>query len=278
MLAPFLVLLREGVEASLIVSIILAYLKRTGNEREFGKIWMGTGVAVLLSGLFAGLMISVVGRTTEGPEQMALEGFAMTIAVAVITFMVFWMRRVSRNIKQELQSKVDTALHSKRSFALALLAFVAVIREGAEVVLFLFAAAEASSPLQATLGSFLGLCLAVLIGYLVYKGSARINLKQFFHWTGVFLIIVAAGLVMGGIREFHELGWLPRIVQSVWDTSGYLSEDSVVGGLARALLGYDSSPSLLEVLGYCSYLVIAMAAFLKPSMPRLVKKSESLAD
>src|ERR687896_2113050 len=180
--------LREGVEAALIVSIILAYLAKTGNARHFGKIWLGTGAAVAV-GIAVGVVLFVtVGGFTGSTEQI-FEGVAMLLAAGVVTWMLFWMRRTAANIKGQLQAGVDRALLQGGIFGLAILAFTAVIREGLETSLFLLgqtrvAGTEASSTL---VGAFIGLAIAVAIGYGFYVGARVINLQTFFRWTGIAL-------------------------------------------------------------------------------------------
>src|SRR5688572_22719354 len=186
--------LREGVEAALIVSIILAYLAKTGNQRYFGRIWAGTGAAVLLS-IVVGAILWITLEGLEGTAAQIFEGVATLLAAAVVTWMLFWMRRTAANIKGELQAGVDRALVQGGIFGLAVLAFTAVIREGIETALFLMgqataAGTEASSTI---IGAFIGLAIAVAIGYAFYVGARVINLQTFFRWTGIALIFIAAG-------------------------------------------------------------------------------------
>src|SRR5918999_6097915 len=186
--------LREGVEAALIVSIILAYLAKTGNARHFGKIWLGTGAAVAV-GIAVGVVLFVtVGGFTGSTEQI-FEGVAMLLAAGVVTWMLFWMRRTAANIKGQLQAGVDRALLQGGIFGLAILAFTAVIREGIETALFLLgqatAASEADAGAASTLvGAFIGLVIAVALGYAFYIGARVINLQTFFRWTGIALIFI----------------------------------------------------------------------------------------
>ncbi|MGE5672284.1 MAG: iron uptake transporter permease EfeU [Mycobacterium leprae] len=269
MLSSFIMNLREGVEMALIVAIILAYLARTGLQQYFRHVWAGVGLALAVCIAAGAILFRVLGAH-EGSLQMMIEGFTMLVAVGVLTTMIFWMRRASANISRTLRERVDAAVAGNSMWAMPVLAFVSVLREGVESVLFTIAAGESSSPGSAAIGAVLGLAVAALFGVAIYRGARFLNLKAFFHWTAVFLIIVCAGLLSGAIREFHELGWIPRIVSYVWDTSGWLSEDSLGGGILRSLLGYDSSPSLAQVLAYWSYLVVVLGLFLRPV--RLAKK------
>ncbi len=201
--------LREGVEAALIVSIILAYLAKTGNQRHFGRIWFGAGAAVVVS-VVVGLVLFVTIGGFEEPAEQIFEGFAMLLAAGVVTWMLFWMRRTAANIKGELQAGVDRALTEGGILGLSLLAFTAVIREGIETALFLMgqATAAGNEAWSTLIGAIVGLLIAVAIGYGLYRGAQVINLRTFFQWTGIALIFIAAGLLSHGIHEFVEAGWI----------------------------------------------------------------------
>ena len=266
--------LREGVEAALIVSIILAYLAKTGNAGHFGKIWLGAGAAVALS-VVVGVILFVTIQGFEEPAEQIFEGFAMIIAAGVVTWMLFWMRRTSANIKGELHATVDRALTDGRVFGLAALAFVAVIREGIETSLFLLgqataAGTEASSTL---IGAVIGLVIAVAIGWGLYRGARIINLRTFFSWTGVALIFIAAGLLSHGIHEFIEAGWITVGTATAFDISAILPHEAdagplgVVGSILRALLGYTSTPEWITFIAWLGYIVIVLALYLRPVRP-----------
>ena len=212
--ASFVIALREGIEAALIVSIVLAYLKQVGASDRSRLVWWGTGLAIVLSAAL-GTAIFVAGAEFEGTAEQVFEGLVTLAAVAVLTWMIFWMRRQGARIKSELQEKVDTALVSG-GLALAGLAFFAVLREGIETALFLFAATKgtavegtAVAPATQVIGAVLGLALAVVLGVLLYRGGIRMNLRSFFRVTGLILIVVAAGLFAYSLHELQEAGWLP---------------------------------------------------------------------
>ncbi|MDQ7818970.1 MAG: iron uptake transporter permease EfeU [Armatimonadota bacterium] len=265
--AALLVTLREGLEAALIVGIILAYLARTGHRAKFGLVWTGTGLAVGVS-LLAGAAIFLTAGQLEGRVEEIFEGTAMFTAAGVLTYMVFWMRRQAINIRAHLQAQVSTALARGSSTALVLLAFVAVGREGIETALFMFAAAQSATALQTVAGGVLGLGTAVLLGYLLYRGTYRLNLRAFFNITSVLLLLFGAGLLAHGIHEYQEAGLLPVMVEQVWDTSRILSEKSVAGSLLGAVFGYNANPSLLEVLAYGLYLLGVGWAYFRPPTAR----------
>ncbi len=266
--------LREGVEAALIVSIILAYLAKTGNQRHFGKIWLGAGAAVVLS-IAVGLILFITIGGFEEPAEQIFEGFAMIIAAGVVTWMLFWMRRTSANIKGQLQEGVDRALVEGGVFGLAILAFTAVIREGIETALFLMgqataAGTEASSTL---IGAVIGLLIAVGIGYGLYKGARVINLRTFFSWTGIALIFIAAGLLSHGVHEFIEAGWITFGTGTAFDISGVLPHEpdagalGVVGSILRALVGYTSTPEWITFLAWLAYIVVVLYLYTRPMRP-----------
>lgn len=269
MAASLLITLREGLEAALIVGIILAYLAKTGNRDKSGPVWAGTLLAVLLS-VLVGAIIFLTAGEFEGRAEELFEGTAMFTAAGVLTYMIFWMRKQSINIRAHLQAQVNTALASGSRAALAVLAFVAVGREGIETALFMFAATKAASPSAATAGGLLGLGAAAVLGYLLYRGTYRLNLRAFFNTTSVLLLLFAAGLLAHGIHEFSEAGLLPVLVEHVWDTNPILNEGSTLGGFLKALFGYNGNPSLLEVLGWVAYLgAIGWAYFRPPTAKEL---------
>ena len=266
--------LREGVEAALIVSIILAYLAKTGNQRHFGKIWLGAGAAVAVS-VAIGLVLFVTIGGFQEPAEQIFEGFAMVIAAGVVTWMLFWMRRTSANIKGQLQAGVDRALVSGGVVGLALLAFTAVIREGIETALFLMGQATAAGS-QATstlLGAVIGLAIAIGIGWALYRGASVINLRTFFQWTGIALIFIAAGLLSHGIHEFIEAGWITIGTGTAFDISGILPHEpdagplGVVGSILRALVGYTSTPEWITFLAWLGYIVVVLYLYTRPLAP-----------
>jgi high-affinity iron transporter len=264
-LGAALVTTREGLEASLIVGIVLAYLAKTDNRQHFRTIWVGTAAAVLVSALTGAALFFTVGAL-EGRAEQIFEGVAMLSAVAVLTWMIFWMRKQAMGIKRELETRLQGAIAAGSAVGLASVVFFAVLREGWETALFLFAISESSTPLSTSVGAVIGLVVSISLGVALYMGSRRLNLRQFFTVTGILLIVFAAGLLAHGIHEFQEAGLLPMTVEHVWDTNGIISEDSNSGLFLKALFGYNGNPSLLEVVAWLSFLAVALAFFLRPML------------
>ncbi len=265
MLSALLITLREGLEAALIIGIILAYLSTTGNRQGFKPVWIGTSLAIAVS-LVAGAVIYFYAGRLEGKAEGIFEGIAMWTAAGVLTWMIFWMRKQAINIKGHLHAQIQSALGSGSALALLGLAFVAVVREGIETVLFLFAATRvAESAVLSVAGGILGLGIAVAIGYSIYKGTSKLNMRAFFNVTGLLLILFAAGLLSHGIHEFHEAGIIQPVIAHVWDIDHILPEQSVIGRFLTAILGYNANPSLVEVLAYVSYLGITLTSYFYPT-------------
>ena len=260
MTAAFFLMLREGLEAALIVGIVCAYLVKLGRRDALPRIFLGVGAAIGLS-IAAGLVIVLTIGRLPLVVQETLEGAAAVFAVAVLTWMLFWMRRQGRALKGELERGVDDALAVGSMTALFWLAFVAVIREGLETVLFLFAiGSSAGETLPFLLAAAAGLAVAVGIGYAIFAMGVRVDLRRFFTITGVVLIFVSAGLVAFAIGEFTEAGLLP-VTPTVFDLGASLPESSPLGSVLAGLFGYRSAPTVLEVIGYVGYLVPVLILF-----------------
>jgi high-affinity iron transporter len=264
--------LREGVEAALIVSIVIAYLVRTGHAEDLAKIWLGTGVAVIASVALGLALFNTVGSFQEPYEQI-FEGSAMLLAAAVVTWMLFWMRRQAASVKGDLQAAVDRVIDSGGAWGLALLAFTAVIREGVETSLFLVGQATSAQTHAGSVvaGAVVGLAIAVLIGYGFYRGSRRVNLASFFRWTGIALIFIAAGLLSHAIHEFIEIGALGSgpWTQTAFDLSGVLSHDDGVGAFLRAIFGYSATPEVVTLIVHVAYVAATLGLYLRPLPPRV---------
>ena len=259
--------LREGVEAALIVSIVIAYLVRTGHGDQTARVWLGTGLAAALS-LVVGIAIYNTVGAFEEPYEQIFEGTTLLVAAGVVTWMLFWMRRQAASVKGELQAAVDRAVASGASWGLAALAFTAVIREGLETSIFLVgqATSDRSEAIWILAGAVVGLAIAVLIGYGFYRGSRRLNLASFFRWTGIALIFIAAGLLSHGIGEFVEIGALGSgpWTATAFDISSVLSDEEGVGAFLRAIFGYSAAPAILTLVAHVAYLVTVLALYLRP--------------
>jgi high-affinity iron transporter len=257
MAAATLISLREGLEAALIVGILLGYLRKINHPAGRGPVWIGVLSAVVLS-VAAALIIQIVGLELEGRAEQIFEGATMFLAVGVLTWMIFWMRYQARLMRSSLEHEAEVAVATGRNRGLAAVSFVAVLREGIETALFLSAAAFASEGNGTLLGALLGLGLAVLIGYLLYTTTARLNIRLFFNVTSVLLLIFAAGLFAHGVHEFQEAGVFPTLNAQLWDTNHILDESSTVGEFLKALAGYNGNPSLEEVAAYLVYWVATL--------------------
>jgi high-affinity iron transporter len=255
MLASFLLSLREGIEAALIIGIVLGALQKLNRSEMAPTVWYGTLSAIFVS-LITGVLLTVFGLSLEGAAEQIFEGVAMILAAGVLTWMIFWMNRQARSIKGELEAGVHRATSAGGVRALFSLAFLAVVREGIELALFLTAATFASDPQSTILGSLLGLGVAILLGWGLFASTLRLNLRRFFQVTGLLLILFAAGLVAHGVHEFNEVGWIPPVIEHVWDVNSILDENSTLGLMLKALFGYNGNPSLTEVLAYFSYYIL----------------------
>ena len=274
MLIAFLIMLREGIEAALIVGIVAGFLKQSGHSRLMPKVWLGVALAVLMC---LGIGYGIHSATGEIPqkEQEFVVGVIGLVAVAMLTYMILWMKKAARSMKQQLQDSVQTALNrgNGQGWALVGMAFLAVAREGLESVFFLLAVFQQSPTWSMPVGAVLGLLAAVVIGALIYQGGMRLNLGKFFRWTGAFLIVVAAGLVAGSLRALHEAGVWNHLQEVVFDSSKYLHEDSPLGVLLGGFFGYTDHPTQGEVLAWLLYLVPVMIWFLHGSKPAAVQRS-----
>lgn len=267
MLATFIIGLREGLEAALIVGIIAAFLRKNG--RNLGVMWLGVGLALALS-LMVGVGLDLVEKSLPQAAQEGMETIIGAIAVFFVTGMIFWMSKHARSMKQELEAQASEALTHKGAFALAIMAFLAVLKEGFETAVFLLAVLSvAQSALLAAIGAVLGVLVSVIIGWGIYVGGVRLNLSKFFRATGAFLILVAAGLVLSALRTAHEAGWLNGGQQPVLNLAWLVAPGTVQSALISGILGIPADPRLIEVIGWLAYLVPVMLIVYWPSARRL---------
>ena len=262
MLANYLIGLREGLEAALVVSILIAYVSKIGRRDVLARLWIGVGLAVLVAlTLGAVLTFGAYGLSFEAQE--AIGGSLSIIATGFVTWMVFWMLRTSQNLKGALQSDVDKALIGA-GWGLVLVAFLAVGREGIETALFIWAAAQATGETTLPLlGALLGILTAVVLGYLISKGLVRINLSEFFAWSGAALIVVAAGVLSYGVHDLQEAGILPGLNSLAFDVSGVIPPDSWVGTFLKGTVNFSPATTWLELGAWLAYFVPTMFLFLR---------------
>lgn len=268
MLPTFVIGLREGVEAALIVGIIAAFLIQRQQRRAIRSMWVGVGAAILLC-LGVAVALSIIGRNLPFKEQEIMEGVLALIAVAGVTYMIVWMRRHSRELKGVLEENAAAALVAGSSIALIGMAFFAVLREGLETAIFMLAAFQNSTDPWATgLGAVLGVVVAVALGYAIYKGGIRINLSRFFRITGFVLVLVAAGLLASAVHSLAEASVITQLQSSAFDLHWLVDPGSVRAALLTGMLGLREVPTVAEVLAWLAYAVPMSAYVLWPQRSR----------
>lgn len=267
MLANYLIGLREGLEAALIVTILIAYVVKSGRRDVLPRIWVGVGLAVLLAlGIGAALTFGTHGLSFAAQETIG--GLLSIIATGLVTWMVFWMVRTAKDLKGHLQGNVDRHL-AGGALGLVLVAFLAVGREGIETALFMWAAVQATGETTLPLvGASLGILTAVALGWLIYAGMLRINLSRFFTWTGAILIVVAAGVLSYGVHDLQEAGVLPGLGALAFDVSAVIPPDSWYGTLLKGTLNFSPATTWLELFAWLGYLVPTMTLFIVKSRSR----------
>jgi len=274
MLFSLLVTAREGIEIALIVTILLGYLRRIDQKRHFREIWYGVAAAAALS-LAVGAGLEIASRELDGRVRDAFDGFTMLFAVCVLTWMLFWMKRNSAGISTELKHQIDVALSRGSVAALALLAFSSVGREGIETTLFLFAGStNQSSDGLFVIGGILGFVIAAAAGVILYYGSAKLPLRQFFLGSAIALMVLAAGLLTNALTALHEATLISELGFRPWDSESFISMTSTLGKFLHTVLGYDAAPAISQIVLYWTYLVVVLAAYLLWPTPRLPRPVE----
>lgn len=267
MLANLLIGLREGLEASLVIGILVAYIVKIDRRDVLPKLWAGVAIAVLLS-IGVGIFISTGLTKLEDPYEPFIAGALSIGAAVLVTWMVFWMAKTARNLRAHLHSDVDSHLGGT-GWGLMFVAFLAVGREGIETALFIWAAASSSGEtLLPLLGATLGLGISVLLGYLIYKGMVRLDLRKFFAWSGAFLVIVAAGILAYGIHEWQEIGLLPGDDAKAFNVSEVIPADSWYGVLLRGTIGFTPIMSWGQVIAWFLYVGITLPLFLRMTLQK----------
>lgn len=276
LLGNFLIGLREGLEAALVVSILIAYVVKKGDRSALGPIWAGVGAAVAISVGFALLLNLVIAEENHFKIQEITGGTLSIIAVGLVTWMVFWMRKAARFIKAELEGKLDNALEMGPT-ALVTVAFLAVGREGLETALFLWTNISHStgSAVKPVTGALLGLAVAVVLGYLLYRGGLKLNLKRFFTWTGAALIVVAAGVFGYGFHDLQEADLLPGLQSVALEPAKFFDDFGTVGdwmqSIFQGVLNVTPTITWLQLIMWFAYLIPVMYFFLRPSKPAPAK-------
>jgi high-affinity iron transporter len=266
MLGNYLIGLREGLEATLVVVILVAYLVKSDRRELLGRIWGGVAIAVAVSLAF-GALLTFGPRGLSFEAQETIGGVLSIVAVGFVTWMVMWMARSARSLSGELKGRVDTAAAAGGA-SLVVVAMLAVGREGLETALFLWAATQAAagtdgSSVGPLLGAALGLATAVVLGYLFYKGAVKINLAKFFTWTGAILIVVAAGVLGYGLHDLQEARVLPGLDDLAFDVSGAVPPDSFVGTMLKGTLNFSPSTTWLQAIAWVLYVAVTMTVFFR---------------
>jgi high-affinity iron transporter len=272
MFISFLIMLREGFEAALIVGIIAGYLAQTGRKAALPSVWLGAGAAIATCALL-GTLITLSGSEFPQRQQEIFAGAVGFLAVVMLVSMVFWMRRAGRTMKQEIHGKIEAAIGDHQgawNWALAISAFLITGREGVEAVVFLIATLQQGTGWSVPSGAVLGLLAAAVLGFAVFQGGMHLDMRRFFRWTGIFIIFVAGGLVASSLVHFHEAGlWnIGQLV--VVDLSNVLPSDSLGGVFLGGLFGYRDAPTLSEILAFLLFTIPTLILFLVPHGPKRV--------
>lgn len=272
MLSSFFIAFREGLEAFLIVGIIISYLFKIGEKRYIKHVIFGVIFAIVLSIGLAYIFELLFGGL-EGKVEEIFEGSVMLLAVVVLTYMIFWMNSQARKIKSDIEISVEKAVYKGRIFNLFFLGFIVVFREGAETVLFFRAISYQIGSRELIIGGAIGIISSIVLALIFFVSTIKIKLSLFFRITGILIMLIAAGLLSTSIHEFQEAGVLPIIKDNIYDISRILSTDSIAGGILKSLFGYNPSPSLLEIIIYLTYIaaiiILIRRFFLRLDRPKI---------
>ncbi|MFA9397623.1 MAG: FTR1 family protein [Clostridiaceae bacterium] len=253
MVPSFLLILREGLEAALIIGIIFGYISKIERLDLRKHVYTGTILGVFFS-IITAFIFNRFTSGFEGRNEQIFEGILMLFAVFILTSMIIWMKKQSKDIKNDLQKTINNAVNNK-VYGLVFLAFVSVYREGVEIVLFLEAIKNTDSPLNTAIGSILGIIVAIIIAIMIFKYTVRLDIGKFFKITGLMIIVIAAGLFAHGIHELQEAGIIPIIIEHIYNINGVVDENGNIGSILKAIFGYNGNPSLIEMLSYLTYIV-----------------------
>lgn len=252
MIQSFIITFREVLEAALIVGIILSYLVRVRQTKYNNLVYLGVASGIIAS-VIGALLFTIISGGFTGRGAKIFEGITMLFGALLLTTMILWMMK-QKHIAKELEDKISRELSEAHKFGLFLLVFVSVLREGIETVIFLGAASFVSSN-NNIIGALAGIIAAIFLGYAIFIGSMKINIKKFFNITSMLLILFAAGLVAYGIHELQEAEIIPTVIEHIWDINPVINENGYIGSILKGLFGYNGNPSLIEVLSYLIYLI-----------------------
>ena len=272
MVPSILLTLREGLEAALIIGIVLGALNKFNRSDLKPVVWLGAASAAGISVLVA-VVFQLLDIAFAGPGEAIFEGITMLLAAGILTWMIFWMARNGRHLSANIESEVQEATAQQGKRALFLVAFLAVVREGIELALFLTATSLASGGLTTLIGAALGLAGSAVLAWLLFSSLVKLNLRRFFLITNILLIIFAAGLVAHGVHELNEVMIIPPIIEHVWDMNWLLNENSFTGEIMKVLFGYNGNPSLTEVLAYVAYCGLILFVLVRDQLPRATASS-----
>ena len=261
MMPGFLLSLREGVEAALIIGIVFGVLTRFGRQELKIVVWRGV-IAAVAASLLVGMGLRWLGVSLDGAAKQVFEGLALLFAAGVLIWMILWMQRHGSNLKGGIESETRKSLDAGAK-SLFLLAFLAVFREGLELSLFLLASSFVTGGAATLSGAILGLGATVALGWVLFSTTRRLNLRLFFQVTNILLIFFAAGMVAYGIHELNEAGWIPAVIDPLWDVNSFLNEQSPLGVTLKILFGYNGNPSLTEVIGYVVVFTFLLVNYLR---------------
>jgi high-affinity iron transporter len=263
LLGNALIGLREGLEAALVVSILVAFLVRTGRRSELPKVWLGVAIAVVVSGGVT-LALTLTQQALTFEAQEAFGGGLSIVAVAFVTWMIFWMRRAARSISADLRGRLEDAIRMGPA-AVVVMAALAVGREGLETAVFFFAAAQAAGETtEPLIGFLLGIAVAVVLAYLIYRGVVTLNMARFFTVTGILLIFVAAGILAYGVHDLQEAAILPGLTNLAFDVSAAVPPDSWYGTLLKGVFNFSPQTTVLEAIVWVAYVAVVLTLFLLP--------------
>jgi high-affinity iron transporter len=265
MLANLLIGLREGLEASLIVGILVAYLVKIDRRDVLPKIWVGVIAAIVLA-IAVGTLLTFGLATLPPDVEPLIAGIMSILATGLVTWMIFWMARTARDLRGNLRNDIDKHL-AGAGWGLVLLAFFAVGREGIETAVFIWAAAQVTqNSVLPLLGALLGLAISVTLGYLIYRGMVRLNLSKFFTWSGALLIVVAAGVLVNGFGDLQEIGIFPGVNTIAFDVAAAIPEESWYGSLLKGIFGFSAVMNWGQVVLWIAFVGVTLALFLRTTL------------